>query len=195
VTVTQSARAMRALLLGLVVLAVGAGPVAAHAELVSSDPADGATVTGSPDEVVTVFDEPLLDNSSMELIGPDGSRVATGDVDPADRTRMVIAVSDITPGEYEARWTAASADGHVERGTFGFTVVEPTPSPTASPTPRPSEMPSPRPSAGPTPSPTPSGNGTPAGGAADVLFPLLGVVIAIVALGALLMRNRRTAGR
>jgi methionine-rich copper-binding protein CopC len=177
------------------VLAVGAGPVAAHAELVSSDPADGATVTGSPDEVVTVFDEPLLDNSSMELIGPDGSRVATGEVDPADRTRMVIAVNDLAPGEYEARWTAASADGHVERGTFGFTVVEPTPSPTASLTPRPSEAPSPTPSAAPTPPPTPSGNGTPAGGAADVLFPLLGVVIAIVALGALLMRNRRTAGR
>lgn len=186
---------MRALLFGLVVLAFGAGPVAAHAELVSSDPADGATVTGSLDEVVAVFDEPLLDNSSMELIGPDGSRVATGDVDPADRTRMVIDVSDLAPGEYEARWTAASADGHVERGTFGFTVVEPTPSPTAAPTGTPRASPRPTPSAAPTPSPTPGGNGTTVGGAADVLFPLLGVVIAVVALGALLMRNRRSAGR
>lgn len=195
-TVTHPMRAACAVLLGLLLLLIDAIPVAAHAELVSSDPAAGATVTGSPDEIVAVFDEPLEDNSSMELLGPDGARVATGAVDPADRTRMVIEPNGLPPGTYEVRWTAASADGHVERGTLTFTVVEPTPPPTAAPTATPRATPSPTIWPTPTASPTPSGNRTPATGTADVLFPLLAAVIALGALGAFLInRNRRSAGR
>ena len=183
-----------ALLLGLILVLVDAIPVAAHAELESTDPADGATVTGSPAEVVATFNEPLEDNSSMELIGPGGGRVATGDVDPADRTRLVIDPGDLPPGEYEVRWTAASADGHVERGIYSFTLVAPTPPPTAAPTATTRPTPSPTPFA--TASPTPSGGGTPASGAADVLFPLAAAIIAIGALGAFLFnRNRRSADR
>ena len=181
-----------AMLLGLILVLVDAIPVAAHAELVSSTPADGTTVTGSPDEIVVVFDEPLEPNSSMELIGPAGGRVATTGVDAADRTRMVIEPSSLPPGEYEVRWTAASADGHVERGTFTFTVLGPTALPTATAR----STPGPAASLVPSASPTPSGNGSPAGGTADVLFPLLAAVIAVGALGVFLLnRNRRSAGR
>jgi methionine-rich copper-binding protein CopC len=83
VTVTHPTRFACAVLLGLLLLLIDAIPVAAHAELVSSDPVDGATVTGSPDEVVAVFDEPLEANSSMELIGPPSIRAALGRCDGA----------------------------------------------------------------------------------------------------------------
>jgi copper resistance protein C len=196
VTVTHPTRLACALLIGLVLLLVDAIPVAAHAELVSSDPAAGATVTGSPDEIVVVFSEPIEYNSSIELIGPDGARVATGGADAADRTRLVIdSPPQLSPGEYEVRMTVASADGHIDRPTYNFTVVAPTPPPTAAPTATPRPTPSPTISPGPTASPTPGGNGTPAG-STDVLFPLLAAVIAIGALGAfLLSRNRRSAPR
>ena len=192
-TVTHTTRIACAVLIGLILLLVDAIPVAAHAELVSSSPEAGSTVTGSPDEIVVVFDEAIEANSSIELLGPNGASEATGGVNSADRTRMVIEPGDLAPGEYEVRWAAASADGHIERGTFVFTVVAPTPRPTAAPTAIPQATPSqtvsPRPSA----SPTPSGSGTPAGGTADLLFPLLAVVIAIAAIGAFLLRNRRSA--
>jgi methionine-rich copper-binding protein CopC len=194
VTVTHPVRIACAVLIGLILLLVDAIPAAAHAELVSSSPEAGSTVSGTPDEIVVVFDEALEPNSSIELLGPDGASEATGNVDPADRTRMVIEPGDLAPGEYEVRWAAASADGHIERGTFPFTVVEPTPRPTAAPTATPRATPSPTVSPGPTASPTP-GNGTAAGGSADVLLPLLAVIVAIAALGAFLLRNRRSAGR
>ncbi len=195
VTLTHPTRLACAVLIGLVLLLVDAIPVAAHAELVSSDPAAGATVTSSPDEIVVVFSEPIEDNSSIELIGPDGARVATGGVDPADRTRLRIDPPQLSPGEYEVRMTVASADGHIDRPTYSFTVVAATPPPTAAPTATPRPTPSPTISPGPTASPTPGGNGTPAG-STDVLFPLLAAVIAIGALGVFLLnRNRRSARR
>jgi copper resistance protein C len=181
---------------GIVLLVLAAVPVLAHAELVSSDPAAGATtVTGSIDQIVAVFDEPLEDNSSMLLNAPGGGRPASGGVDPADRTRMVIdLIKPLEPGAYEVRWVAASADGHVERGSFTFTVVAPTPSPTVAPTTEPSATPNP--TVSPTVSPSPSGNGTRAGATADVIFPLLAAVIAIAALAAFILnRNRRAARR
>lgn len=185
-----------AVLLGLFLLLIDAIPVAAHADILTSSPADGTTITGSPDEIVAVFDEALEANSSMELIGPDGARIATGAVDEADRTRLVIVSPQLSPGEYEVRMTVGSADGHIDRPTFSFTVVAPTPPPTAAPTATPGPTPSPTISPSTTSSPTPSGNGTTAGGTADVLFPLLAAVIAIGALGAFLLnRNRRSAGR
>jgi copper resistance protein C len=192
VTVTHPTRFACAVLLGLILLLIDAIPVVAHAELVSSDPAARATVTGSPVEVVAVFDEPLEDNSSIELIGPDGGRVATGDVDETDRTRLVIDSLQLSPGEYEVRMTVASADGHIDRPTYSFTVVAPTPPPTAAPTA--TSAPTATPDA--TASPAPGGSGPPAGSSTDVLFPVLAVVIAIGALGAFLLnRNRRSAGR
>lgn len=152
-------------------------------------------MTGSPDEIVVVFDEPLEDNSSIELIGPGGGRVATGGVDAADRIRLVIDSPQISAGEYEVRMTVASADGHIDRPTFSFTVVAATPAPTAAPTATPRPTPSPTISPGPTTSPAAGGNGTPAG-ATDVLFPVLAAIIAIAVLGAFLLnRNRRSARR
>lgn len=183
-----------ALLIGFVLLLVDAVPAAAHAELVSSNPAAGATVSGSPAEIVAVFNEPLEANSSMELIGQGGGRVATGAVDPADRTRLVIESPQLSPGDYEVRMTVASADGHIDRPTFSFTVGAPTPPPTAAPTATPGPTPSLAPSLSPTASPTPSGGGTPTTGTGDVLLPLLAAVIAVGAIGAFLLRNRRSAG-
>ncbi|MEX1173166.1 MAG: copper resistance CopC family protein [Chloroflexota bacterium] len=188
-------------------LALPAG-VAADAELVSSAPADGATTQGSPAEIIAVFSEPLrADGSGITLRDAAGTTVATGQLDPADPSRLIIAdVPDLAPGEYEARWTAASDDGHLVRGTWAFTVeLAPTatPAPTTAPTASPSSSPSPTgvpsssPSAAPSPSPSPapSGDGDePAAGTADVLIPIIaGLAVVVIAAGLLMGRRDRTS--
>lgn len=186
-TLTHPARLACAVLVGVVLLLVDAIPTAAHAELVSSDPADKAEVEAPFDgPIVLTFDEALATGSSAELKRSDDSTVASATV---DGDRLVFTLdAGLEPGEYRIQWTSVGADRDVERGTITFTVVAP--SPTATPAPAPSAT------ATATASPTPSGNGTPASGTADVLFPLLAAVIALGALGAFLLnRNRRSAGR
>ncbi|CAN5535728.1 hypothetical protein BH20CHL7_BH20CHL7_15110 [soil metagenome] len=176
--------------------------VAAHAELLDTMPADGTTMEGPPTEIVAAFTESLrVDGSGLSLRDATGTTVATGEVDPADPTRLIIAdVPDLLPGEYEGRWTAASDDGHLERGTWTFTVV---PAPTATPAPTvaptasaaPTEASTPSASPSPSPTPAPSGDGGEAtAGTADVLIPIIaGLAVVVIAAVLLMGRRNRTS--
>jgi len=183
-----------AVLLGLILLLVDAIPTAAHAELVSSDPADKAQVEAPFDgPIVLTFDEALASGSKAELFrvgrgGPIASATIDGD-------RLVFTLdAALDPGNFVIQWTSIGADGDVERGEPTFSVIAPLP--TAPPTPTTTVGPTASATPSATASPTPSGNGIPATGSADVLFPLLAAVIALVVLGGFLLnRNRRSAGR
>jgi hypothetical protein len=106
------------------------------------------------------------------------------------------------PGSYKVQWTSVAADKDVARGTFSFTVLEPTPAPptptpapTAAPSDAPSESPTGAPSAAPasrapTASPTPSPD---TAGAADVLVPVIAALVLVVVAGAWLLRRGRSA--
>ena len=174
------------------------GPVIAHAELVSSDPADGATVDGPfAGPIVLTYDEALASGSKADLKRSDGSKVAAATIDPADQTRLVFTLTDpLGPGAYTVAWTSIAADKDVERGTVTFTVsAPPTPSPspsnepTAAASPSASATPSTGPTASPAASPSPDGGG--ATGGADVLLPVIAALVAIAILGFVLTRNRR----
>jgi methionine-rich copper-binding protein CopC len=110
--------------------------VAAHAQLESSSPEAGSTVETSPVVVSATFDDDLVaDKSSIEVVAPDGRTVATGGVAADDPKTLTTDVSELAPGTYEVRWAAATEDGHLERGTYAFTVAAAaSPEPTASPT-------------------------------------------------------------
>ncbi len=189
-------------------------PALAHADLVASDPEDGAVLANPPSRVVLTFSEGLdAAKSSFRLIGPDGEiGSATASRDGA--TRLVLDGLALAPGTYRIKWTAAAGDGHVERGSLGFTVLEPTPAPATlspAPTSTPAEGASTTPSAAPatgtsgtptptampvtdTPAPSPTSvEGEPAAtSGTDVLIPIV-VALALVALvgGFVLRRNRR----
>jgi methionine-rich copper-binding protein CopC len=198
-------RTLAILALLALTLAVPASAIA-HAELVRTTPADGATVEGTPPEIVAVFSEGLdADGSSLSLRDPSGDEIATGIVDREDDTRLVVnAIPSLAPGTYQVRWTASSDDGHLERDTWSFTVVGsiPTkvlPTPSASPTSdstataTPPTSPGPKPSAtaSAAPSPTPAPDGAGATGT-DVLIPIIaGLAIVAVAGGFLLSRRGR----
>ena len=183
----------------LVALAIPTG-VAAHAELVETIPEADATIEGTPGEVSAAFSERLTSASRLVLRDAGGTTIATGARDAEDRARLVLEPPELEPGTYEVRWTAGSADGHTERGTWRFTVTAPpTPEPTPEPTPVPTTdataVPSPTPAATPEPTrePTPAPTadpGDPAGADGDVLLPIVGAVVLLAVLGIFLFGRR-----
>lgn len=196
------ARRVATLLVGaLLALAVLPGVVLAHSELETSDPADGASLATPPATITGDFTEGVdPTRSSLELRGPDGTRVATGGV-PADgpATRMTIPdLPDLAPGTYEVRWTTVTADDDgVERGTFSFTVEEATPAPTRTPppatdSPATSAVPgSAAPAATSAPAATPAPAPGPEVGAGDVLIPILALGAVLLGGAALFLRRGR----
>lgn len=99
--------------------------VLAHAELESSTPADGATLTEAPTEIRLVFDGELIPNgTSLTVTDASGSVVAEGelDLDVAERNEVAAALQVTRSGTYSVAWSAASLDGHVEEGVLAFTI-------------------------------------------------------------------------
>lgn len=184
----------------LVFLVAAAWPAGALGDSVleASTPADGATVE-SPfaGPIVLDFTEPFSDESEAELLDAGGTRVASAATDPADASMRFDLESTLDPGDYVVRWTTLATDGHVARGSFGFTVTSPPPTPEVTPTPEVSATPAPatsppatpEPSAVPTPSATVDDGS--ASGTADVLLPII-VVLIVVGAGAIYLLTRRS---
>lgn len=119
-----------ACVLALGALLAVAGPAAAHADLVSSSPSDGAVIAGEPQQVTLVFSEQVtLNLSSVRVIGPDGRRVDSGAPQAAGSDGDSVAVdlaADSQQGTFVLNWHATAADdGHATSGTLAFSVGAP----------------------------------------------------------------------
>ena len=82
--------------------------VAAHAELDTSTPADGETVTGSPPVIGATYTETLDPNgSSLVLLDAAGDQIGIGGVIGTEPTKAmsIVDVPDLAPGEYEVNST------------------------------------------------------------------------------------------
>lgn len=101
-----------------------AGPAFAHAHLISSTPADKATVS-APTEITMRFNGPLVGRvSAIKLMDAQGGDVAVT-LTPAANATDIVARMDkpLAPGIYRATWTvAAENDGHRMSGNISFTV-------------------------------------------------------------------------
>src|SRR5262245_53976949 len=194
---------MTAVVIGTTLLVALPAVVVAHAELVSSRPADGDIVEGTPSTIRADFSEALAEGSEMALLDGSGTSIATGGIDPANNTRMRIDPPELEPGDYEVQWKSFADDGHLETGTFTFTVTAPvTPPPSAPPTPSsPVSAPpstsaapeSPGASASVAPSPT-EGEPTPPDNVAstsDVLLTIVAAIVLVALLGGYLLLRRR----
>jgi copper resistance protein C len=102
---------------------VATAPVAsAHAELVSSSPRSGATVRQLPSRVTLTFSETISTPAFVEVTGPDGANVATGEVGVRDdQLTSRLGDSDVA-GAYAMSYRITSADGHPISGTVRFRV-------------------------------------------------------------------------
>jgi copper transport protein len=107
----------------LLVGVVTAGPAAAHAELVSTDPAEGAQLEQAPDRITLRFSEPVsIGAGYARLLHADGTvQVSTAEVD--GDTVTITPRSDL-PDDlgYLVTYRVVSADSHPISGSFSFVV-------------------------------------------------------------------------
>jgi methionine-rich copper-binding protein CopC len=110
----------------LFLLLAAPGVASAHAQLKSSNPADGATVGKGMAQIVLVFSEDISPSqSSAQLVGSGGPVTSgvTAAVDRAVRTRMTIATPALEAGRYILKWTAVTDNDNAHTfGQISFTV-------------------------------------------------------------------------
>lgn len=110
--------------LGILFSLAAQGVAAAHADVVSSTPASGGSITEPPNQIVLEFSAPVIARLSEVVV-----RDAEGVVHEADRLSAVgegqlVAVVDPTgpDGVWMVDYRVVSVDGHATEGTFGFAV-------------------------------------------------------------------------
>jgi len=161
---------------GIVLLSI-AGTALGHADLVSSAPADGTTIEVLPIPIVLTFDEALTAGSTVEARDASGAIVATGSIDPADETRLIIDPATILAGAIELRWTSVGDDGDILRGIVQFTYAPPTPPP---------------PTAAPSPIATPAPGDSGSDNTSDVILPIVVGLIAVALVAWRVLRRGPT---
>ena len=120
-------RLAAALLLSGITLAAGAAPAgahAAHAELIASTPAEGASLATAPARVELTFNEPVtLRENPLEVIGPGNVTWQVG----TPQVAGAVVSAPVTPGgpagPYNLVYRVVSDDGDVVSGSVEFTLT------------------------------------------------------------------------
>ena len=100
-------------------------PALAHARLDEAYPADGSTLSGSPEQVQLLFNEPVeAEFDPLKVYDQGGDRVdeANARVSPNNRKLLVVDLEELPEGSYTVDWRVTSADGHPVSGTRKFAV-------------------------------------------------------------------------
>lgn len=111
-------------------IGLSAGTVSAHNTLLSSDPADGASLTAVPTQITWVFDNSVpLETMTVTLIDAAGARsdLAGSAHGPAGDTEVVTPLPTLQPGAVSLRWRLVGPDGHPITGRVDFTITAPAP--------------------------------------------------------------------
>jgi copper resistance protein C len=108
----------------LAALVLPTGAAAAHAELLSMTPKDGATLATPPAEVVLKYSEAVqLTGTEVVVTAPSGTTVSTGEPDILDGVVTQKLGSLTEAGVYKIAARVVSADGHPVTATGSFTVT------------------------------------------------------------------------
>lgn len=128
---------MAAALVALALVLLGASPAAAHAELVETDPAEGAVVDTAPETVTLTFDEPVRLTSQQIAVYDAGGDpvVSTAGASGAEVTVGLSDAAGLDDGTYVVSWNVLSGDGHPISGALTFSVGAPSASVAAPPEP------------------------------------------------------------
>ena len=132
---TRLGRALRALVVGVLVAALFPSSAFAHAVLIEGTPGLGSVVAALPASISLRFDEVVAaPPDAIELQDPQGALVAVGAAKRSDGGSIVAAVVVKRAGErsaptgiYTVRWRVVSDDGDPIEGDFEFAVGRGTP--------------------------------------------------------------------
>jgi copper transport protein len=98
-----------------------ATPAAAHAELLSTTPANGDQLTRPPSEIQMTFSESVnLVDDGIRLVGHVGATVPTPEPTVDAQTVTWPMPADLPEGPYIVTWRVVSSDGHPISGAFSF---------------------------------------------------------------------------
>jgi copper transport protein len=126
-----------AALVALALVLLGGSPAAAHAELVETDPAEGAVVETAPEAVTLTFNEPVrLTSQEIAVYDAGGDPVAsTAGATGAEVTVGLTDAAGLEDGTYVVSWNVLSGDGHPISGALTFSVGAPSADVAAPPEP------------------------------------------------------------
>lgn len=114
---------LRGILLGLVVLVLGAGPASAHAALVGTDPEDGSSLSAAPTSIAFTFNENISSRAEVAVAAPDGTQLKVTAIKGVDNV-VTATLADVGQrGTYSASYRVVSADGHPVAGTITYDVT------------------------------------------------------------------------
>ena len=118
--------ALRSIMAGVALAFLAASlqplPAAAHSPLISSSPADGDVLDAAPQAIEVKF-RGTARLVRLALTGAQSGEVTlSAEHLMVEKHRHTVALPAIAADEYEVRWRALSADGHVVKGSFSFTV-------------------------------------------------------------------------
>ncbi len=110
---------------GFLLVGATASPAAAHAALISVDPADGARLDESPDVVRLTFSERVsVGLGGVRVVDAEGNAVQDGAARAEGEMVEVDLRPDLSDGTYVVTYRVISADGHPVRGGSVFGVGE-----------------------------------------------------------------------
>ncbi len=111
----------------LLVMLLPAQPAWAHAKLLKTDPANGATVSAPLAAVTFTFNEMVKQQfSTVVVTGADGVSYSDGTPKSVDKT-LTQPVKPLPAGAVRVVWRTVSGDGHPMEGQFTFTNAAPAP--------------------------------------------------------------------
>lgn len=105
------------------VVAVAAGPAAAHARLVSATPAPDSTVAAPRTISLTFSERAVPAFSGFDVVNAAGEKVAIRTAVAEDgKTLTGTLARPLAAGTYSVQWRIASSDGHRMTGSYAFSV-------------------------------------------------------------------------
>lgn len=115
-----------ALLLAVLSLFGNVGEASAHAELVSTDPAEGAVLPEGPQQVHLTFGDTVDPGvASVQVTGSDGTHWESGPAQGAGSSLIEHLRPQAPAGQYTVNYRVVSDDGHPVTGMVRFTVGSP----------------------------------------------------------------------
>jgi copper transport protein len=126
--VRKAVQSIRSLLVAALLCLAWSSAASAHANLVSSEPAEGSVLAISPQRLTLTFNEsvePLV----LRIVDPAGQISEISDIGVRGNTVAFAAPQTLGTGTHLLSWRVVSADGHPVGGTLTFSVGKVTEAP------------------------------------------------------------------
>jgi copper resistance protein C len=99
---------------------------AAHALVVASTPAVGATIAGPAFDLRIQFSDRIdKERSKLSVLSSAGQAYPVQPLDDDSADMLAGHVAGLAAGPYRLQWQVLAVDGHITRGEIRFTVTTP----------------------------------------------------------------------